>query len=202
MKSKNLKEFPNSQIHEATLHRHPTRLLLHSLCDRLFGVPWHRRCYWVRHRGAVRCLRLYLGPIRCAKGRSDVLTNGFVGRKKRSDIAATPPFLSAKSSKLQFILHFSLFTLHLRQRRNLPFFPSVGSLDDFAVHFFSFRLGFIKIMTHIRLGFIRNGHNIPLDFVKQSNMLESNDKNDGGAIRKISIIPLYALSNLYNRSED
>ena len=33
-------------------------------------------------------------------------------------------------------------------------------------------------------------------------MLESNDKNDGGAIRKISIIPLYALSNLYNRSED
>ena len=72
MKSKNLKEFPNSQIHEATLHRHPTRLLLHSLCDRLFGVPWHRRCYWVRHRGAVRCLRLHLGPIRCAKGRADV----------------------------------------------------------------------------------------------------------------------------------
>lgn len=33
-------------------------------------------------------------------------------------------------------------------------------------------------------------------------LLESNDKNDGGAIRKISIIPLYALSNLYNRSED
>ena len=26
MKSKNLKEFPNSQIHEATLHRHPVRL--------------------------------------------------------------------------------------------------------------------------------------------------------------------------------
>ena len=26
MKSKNLKEFSNSQIHEATLHRHPTRL--------------------------------------------------------------------------------------------------------------------------------------------------------------------------------
>ena len=57
-------------------------------------------------------------------------------------------------------------------------------------------------MAHIRLGFVRNEHNIPLDFVKQSNMLESNDKNDGGAIRKISIIPLYALSNLYNRSED
>lgn len=26
MKSKNLKEFSNSQIHEAPLHRHPTRL--------------------------------------------------------------------------------------------------------------------------------------------------------------------------------
>lgn len=104
-------------------------------------------------------------------------------------------------------------------------FPSIGILDDllddFAVH--PLRLGFIKIMAHIYLGFIINGRNIPLDFVKQSKnplfcnkhltngircslenfaMLESNDKNDGGAIRRISIIPLYALSNLYNRSED
>ena len=55
-----------------------------------------------------------------------------VDTKKRSDIAATPSFLSAKSSKFQFILHFSLFTLHLRQRRNLPFFPSVTRVDDFA----------------------------------------------------------------------
>ena len=64
---------------------------------------------------------------------SHFLTNGFVGRKRRSDIAATPPFLSAKSSKFQFILHFSLFTLHLRQRRNLPFVvPGAVSADNVA----------------------------------------------------------------------
>ena len=100
MKSKNLKEFPNSQIHEATLHRHPTRLLLHSLCDRLFGVPWHRRCYWVRHRGAVRCLRLHLGPIRCAKGRSDVLTNVFVGKTAERHCSHSAGIVSVKGIRL------------------------------------------------------------------------------------------------------
>ena len=82
MESKNLKEFPNSQIHEATLHRHPTRLSRAQTSSALLST------------------------------RSDVLTNGFVGRKKRSDIAATPPVLCLRraqgsSAKVQTHGHIS-----------------------------------------------------------------------------------------------
>ena len=54
----------------------------------------------MRHRGAVRCLRLHLGPIRCAKGRADVpsyilhLTNNYavkIGRAKKK-IYSTEPY--------------------------------------------------------------------------------------------------------------